>query len=120
MSIPATVAAAFRVLRALRARNAQAASDVATARGKKRIAKLIAVASDPCAKAIAAWGGTAQGRVAVRRALCRFAELPEGQVAVLDLVLEPGGWKLDDARIVPSDEYEDFGDIDESGANTLG
>lgn len=114
MGIPRTVGTGSQILRALRGRDVQAASALATAGGRKRIAKLVASPADPCAQAIAAWSGTANGRVNGTRGMCSFAELPEGRVVVLDLFLERGGWRVDDVRIVDASEFADFGRVDEA------
>ena len=114
MAIPATVGTGFQLLRALRARDIQAASALTTSGGKKVIAKLLASPTDPRAAAIAGWAGSGQGRVQGTRGMFRFVELPETRVAVLDLFLERGGWRLDDVRIVDRAEYEAFGHLDET------
>jgi hypothetical protein len=120
MAIPGSVATGLRLLRALRGRDVQAATQLATRAGKLRIAKLLAAPSDPCAQAIASSSTVADGRVQGQRAQCRFADLPDGRVAVLDLVLEPGGWRLDDARVIARTEYDEFGKPDEAAGAVAG
>jgi hypothetical protein len=110
----------IEILYALQAGNVAEASRYATCAGRRRIARYFRRPNDPRVQWIRSWGHSVQGRTQGSRALCRFAELGEGTVAVLCLRLKQEGWRLDDIQQVTSDAYDEYGQLDEGPSNLLG
>jgi hypothetical protein len=111
--VPPTIAAAFEILRAIGARNDAGALSLATRAGRSRLEKILASPTDPRLAVLRSWKGSARGRIAGARAMCSFAAIDGGRVAVLALESEAGRWRLDDVAIVDEPTFEGFGDVDD-------
>lgn len=81
---------------------------------RDQIARTLDDPNDPIALAIASFAGTTQGRRDGERALCRFADLPDGWVAVVVMRLLDTGNQIEGLEIRSRASYEAFGTIDEA------
>jgi hypothetical protein len=111
--IPPTVSAAFGILRALTSGNDAGALALASQAGQRRLHAIFTAPADPRRELLRGWKGSVKGRIDGGRALCSFADVGGGKMAVLSLVSEANRWMLDDVTIMDGAAFEAFGAVDD-------